>query len=36
LPSRLPDLMFWIALPFLGPEGAASERERVRLSMPES
>lgn len=34
LPSRLPDLVFWIALPFLGPEGAAAERERVRVSMP--
>lgn len=33
LPSRLPDLMFWITLPFLGPEGAAEERERARLSM---
>lgn len=33
LPSRLPDLMFWIALPFLGPEGAAGERERVRSSL---
>ena len=31
LPSRLPDLMFWITLPFLGPEGAAAERDRVRL-----
>jgi AcrR family transcriptional regulator len=30
LPSRLPELMFWIALPFLGAE---AERERVRLSM---
>lgn len=30
LPSRLPDLMFWITLPFLGPEKAAEERERVR------
>ena len=28
-PSRLPDLMFWIVLPFLGPERAAEERERV-------
>ena len=36
LPSRLPDLMFWITLPFLGPEGAAKERERTRLSMLES
>jgi hypothetical protein len=33
LPSRLPDLMFWITLPFLGSEGAEKERERVRLSM---
>jgi AcrR family transcriptional regulator len=32
LPSRLPDLMFWVTLPFLGPEGAAGERERVRLA----
>lgn len=32
LPARLPDLVFWITLPFLGPEGAAAERERVRLS----
>jgi len=32
LPSRLPDLMFWITLPFLGAEGAAAERERVRLA----
>lgn len=31
LPSRLPDLIFWVTLPFLGPEGAAAERERVRL-----
>ena len=36
LPSRLPDLMFWITLPFLGPEGAAEERERTRLSMLEN
>ncbi len=33
LPSRLPDLMFWVTLPFLGPEGAIAQRERVRLSM---
>jgi AcrR family transcriptional regulator len=32
LPSRLPDLMFWITLPFLGPERAAQERERVKAS----
>jgi AcrR family transcriptional regulator len=36
LPSRLPDLMFWVALPYLGAEGAAAERERVRLSMQPS
>jgi AcrR family transcriptional regulator len=30
LPSRLPDLIFWVALPYLGAEGAAEERERVR------
>jgi AcrR family transcriptional regulator len=30
LPTRLPDLVFWISLPFLGPERAALERERVR------
>ena len=32
LPSRLPDLMFWVALPFLGAEGAAAEREQTRLA----
>jgi AcrR family transcriptional regulator len=30
LPSRLPDLMFWVALPYLGADAAAGERERVR------
>lgn len=30
LPSRLPDLIFWVTLPFLGAEGAGAERERVR------
>src|SRR3954469_23933781 len=29
LPRRLPDLIFWIVLPFLGPERAAEERDRV-------
>jgi AcrR family transcriptional regulator len=29
--SRLPDLMFWVALPFLGAEAAAAQRERIRL-----
>jgi AcrR family transcriptional regulator len=32
LPSRLPELMFWITLPFLGSERAAAERDRVRLA----
>jgi AcrR family transcriptional regulator len=32
LPSRLPDLMFWVTLPFLGAERAAAERERTRLA----
>ncbi|HET7120660.1 MAG TPA: TetR/AcrR family transcriptional regulator [Solirubrobacterales bacterium] len=32
LPSRLPDLVYWITLPFLGPEGATAERERARGS----
>jgi AcrR family transcriptional regulator len=36
LPARLPDLMFWITLPFLGAEGATAQRERVRLSMQQS
>lgn len=36
LPSRLPDLMFWITLPYLGAEGAGAQRERVRLLMQPS
>jgi AcrR family transcriptional regulator len=32
LPGRLPDLMFWVTLPFLGAEGATAERERARLA----
>lgn len=36
LPSRLPDLIFWITLPFLGADGAATQRERVRNSMQRS
>jgi len=30
LASRLPDLMFWLTLPFLGGEAAAAERDRAR------
>jgi AcrR family transcriptional regulator len=33
LPSRLPELMFWVTLPFLGTEAAAAERERTKRSM---
>lgn len=36
LPSRLPDLMFWVTLPFLGAEEATAQRERVRLAMQRS
>lgn len=36
LPSRLPDLTFWVTLPFLGAKVAAAERDRVRLSMAAS
>jgi AcrR family transcriptional regulator len=36
LPSRLPDLMFWITLPFLGAEGAAAERGRARLAQQQA
>lgn len=36
LPSRLPDLMFWVALPFLGVEAATAERERLRLAKARS
>jgi AcrR family transcriptional regulator len=36
LPSRLPDLVFWISLPYLGAAGATAQRERVRLSMQHS
>ncbi len=28
--SRLPDLMYWITQPFLGPEGAAEQRRLAR------
>ena len=30
LPSRAPEIVYWIALPFLGPEAAAAERDRAR------
>jgi AcrR family transcriptional regulator len=36
LPTRLPDLMFWVALPFLGAEEAAAERERLQSAKSRS
>ncbi|MGN6587000.1 MAG: TetR/AcrR family transcriptional regulator [Solirubrobacterales bacterium] len=36
LPSRLPDLVFWVTLPFLGAAEAAAERERTRHAMQHS
>jgi AcrR family transcriptional regulator len=36
LPGRLPDLMFWVTLPFLGADGAAQERERARVPLQRS
>ena len=32
LPGRLPDLMFWITLPFLGPEGGSVSAPASRCS----
>ncbi len=32
LPGRLPDLMFWVTLPYLGAEVAGAERERARIA----
>lgn len=36
LPSRLPELLFWATLPFLGAKGAEAQRERVRLELQRS
>jgi AcrR family transcriptional regulator len=33
LPARLPDIVYWIVQPFLGPEAAAAERERARQTV---
>jgi len=30
LPARLPDIVYWITQPFLGPDGAVAERDRAR------
>lgn len=35
LPNRLPDLVFWITSPFLGPAGAAQQRDLARQMMEE-
>lgn len=35
LPSRLPDIIFWITEPFLGIAGAGRERDRAREQLPE-
>lgn len=32
LPARLPDLMFWITLPFMGPDRATAERKRAEAA----
>jgi len=36
LPGRLPDLVFLIVLPFLGPERVAARRERARGALASS
>jgi AcrR family transcriptional regulator len=36
LPSRLPDLMFWVTLPYLGADAATAERDRVRRAQLDS
>jgi AcrR family transcriptional regulator len=33
LPSHAPEIVYWITLPFLGPEAAAVERDRTRGSL---
>jgi AcrR family transcriptional regulator len=33
LPSRVPEIVYWITLPFLGPEAAAAERDRAHGSL---
>ena len=35
LPGRLPELVFWIVHPFLGPERAIAERDRARELLAE-
>jgi AcrR family transcriptional regulator len=33
LPARLPDIVYWITQPYIGPEAAAAERDRARESL---
>jgi AcrR family transcriptional regulator len=33
LPSRLPDIIYWVVQPYLGPDRAAEERERTRREL---
>jgi AcrR family transcriptional regulator len=33
LPARLPDIVYWITQPFIGPEAASRERERARQTV---
>ncbi|HEY5976942.1 MAG TPA: TetR/AcrR family transcriptional regulator [Solirubrobacterales bacterium] len=35
LPSRLPDMIFWVVLPYLGPDRAGEEREKVKRRLEE-
>jgi AcrR family transcriptional regulator len=36
LPSRLPDLMYWVVQPYLGEKRAMEERKKARSSTPKS
>ena len=36
LPTRLPEIVFWITESLLGPDRAATERERARLQLAEA
>jgi AcrR family transcriptional regulator len=34
IPARVPEIVYWITQPFLGPERAAEERDRARGALP--
>jgi AcrR family transcriptional regulator len=36
LPRRLPEVVYWITQPFVGPDAAAAERDRARRSLRRS